>query len=52
MIKQVKDVSAILCKLPLAFLFLFAMPLVLLYEHLLTDTYKIEEKKNETNRTS
>jgi hypothetical protein len=52
MIKQVKDVSEILCKVLFALLFLLVMPLVLLYEHLFTDTYKIDEKKNETNRTS
>jgi hypothetical protein len=52
MIKQVKDVSEILCKVLFALLFLLVMLLVLLYEHLFTDTYKIDEKKNETNRTS
>ena len=52
MIKQAKDVSSILLKVLLAIVFLIGMPLVLLYEHLFTDIYKINEDKNETDRTS
>jgi len=52
MIKQAKDVSSILFKVLLAVVFLVGMPLVLLYEHLFTDIYKINEDKNETDRTS
>jgi len=52
MIKQAKDVSSILFKVLIAFIFFIGIPLVLLYEHLFTDIYKIDEDKNETDRTS